>query len=84
MAYSPKEIENIGCGKEPPSEGPEDWLGVDLGIVNIAADSDGETYSGGHLNGLRKRYAKLRARLPDTQAASAMARLLPLRIRRGK
>ncbi len=25
---------------------PEAWLGVDLGIVNLAADSDGQTYWG--------------------------------------
>lgn len=66
---------------EPPSEGPEDWLGVDLGIVNIAADSDGETYSGGHLNGLRKRYAKLRARLQAKGTKSAK-RLLKKRRRK--
>lgn len=56
---------------EPPPYEPDDWLGVDLGIVNIAADSDGETYSGGHLNGLRKRYAKLRARLQAKGTRSA-------------
>lgn len=66
---------------EPPSEGPEDWLGVDLGIINIAADSDGETYSGGHLNGLRKRYAKLRARLQAKGTKSAK-RLLKKRRRK--
>lgn len=56
---------------EPPAGEPKDWLGVDLGIVNIAADSDGETYSGGHLNGLRKRHAKLRARLQAKGTKSA-------------
>jgi len=56
---------------EPPTDEPKDWLGVDLGIVNLAADSDGEVYSGGHLNGLRKRHAKLRARLQAKGTKSA-------------
>ena len=51
-------------------------LGVDLGIVNIASDSDGVRYSGGHLNGLRKRHAKLRTRLQLTGTRSAKRLLL--------
>ena len=45
---------------EPPPFQPDDGIGVDLGIVNLAADSDGKTYSGGQVNGLRKHHAKLR------------------------
>ena len=56
---------------EPPPLKPDDWLGVDLGIVNIAADSDGQTYSGGQVNGLRKRHAKLRQRLQKKGTKSA-------------
>lgn len=56
---------------EPPTGEPGEWLGVDLGIVNLAADSDGDTYSGGHVNGLRKRHAKLRARLQAKGTKSA-------------
>jgi putative transposase len=63
---------------EPPPLQPDDWLGVDLGIVNIAADSDGHTYSGGHLNGLRKRHAKLRQRLQQ-KGTKAAKRLLKKR-----
>jgi len=48
---------------EPPADESTEWLGVDLGIVNIATDSDGESYSGAQVNGLRKRYAKLRSKL---------------------
>jgi len=40
---------------KPPPLPPHDWLGVDLGIGNLAADSDGQTDSGGYLNGLRQR-----------------------------
>jgi IS605 OrfB family transposase len=47
----------------PPTITPEGFLGVDLGIVNIATDSDGQTYSGSHLNSLRHRYRRLRRKL---------------------
>ncbi|MCL8208630.1 MAG: transposase [Actinomycetia bacterium] len=66
---------------EPPPLQPDDWLGVDLGIVNIATDSDGDTYSGGHLNGLRKRHTKLRRRLQAKGTKSAR-RLLKKRRRK--
>ena len=66
---------------EPPPLQPVDWLGVDLGIVNIAADSDGQTYSGGQVNGLRKRHAKLRQRLHKKGTKSAK-RLLQKRRRK--
>ena len=63
---------------EPPLDEPKDWLGVDLGIVNIATDSDGEACSGGQLNGLRKRHAKVRARLQakGTKSAKRLAKKL--------
>lgn len=66
---------------EPPKGDNSDWLGVDLGVVNIAADSDGETYSSGHLNGLRKRHAKLRRKL---QAKGTKSARLLLKKRRRK
>jgi putative transposase len=40
---------------EPRVPDVPDYLGVDLGIVNLAADSDGNTYAGGLVNGLRHR-----------------------------
>ena len=66
---------------EPPADDPRDWLGVDLGIVNIATDSDGDSYSGGQVNGLRKRHAKLRKRLQSKGTKSAK-RLLKKRKRK--
>src|SRR5262249_54851478 len=48
-----------------------DYLGVDLGIVNIAADSDGRTYAGAHINGLRHRQRRLRKRLQAKCTRSA-------------
>lgn len=56
---------------EPPLLEATNVLGVDLGIVNIAADSDGAIYSGGQVNGLRKRHAKLRTRLQARGTKSA-------------
>lgn len=56
---------------EPAPYEPLSFLGADLGIVNILVDSAGEVYSGGHLNGLRHRHARLRARLQAKGTKSA-------------
>jgi putative transposase len=50
---------------------PSDFIGVDMGIVNIATDSMGENFSGDKVNGLRKRHAKLRKRLQSKGTKSA-------------
>jgi IS605 OrfB family transposase len=42
---------------------PEAWLGVDLGIANIAADSDGEFYQGRTVQKVRFRRRRLRTKL---------------------
>jgi IS605 OrfB family transposase len=60
---------------EPTPDDPTGYLGVDLGIVNIAADSDGKTYSGNQVNGIRKRQAKLRGKL-QSKGTKAAKRLL--------
>jgi putative transposase len=39
---------------------PTDYLGVDLGLVNIAVDSEGEAYSGAPINRDRRRRATAR------------------------
>lgn len=54
----------------PPAEVTE-FLGIDLGIKNIATDSDGEQFSGNHVNNLRKRHAKLRGKLQSKGTESA-------------
>lgn len=59
----------------------EEFLGVDLGIKNIAADSTGETYAGNHVNSLRKRHAKLRKKL-QSKGTQAARRLLIKRRRK--
>ncbi|WP_114313616.1 RNA-guided endonuclease InsQ/TnpB family protein [Thermus caldifontis] len=56
---------------DPPPITPKGFLGVDLGIVNIATDSDGETYSGKHLNSVRHRYRRLRRKLQKKGTKSA-------------
>ena len=66
---------------DPTPTETKDFLGVDLGIANIATDSTGETFSGGLVNGLRKRHAKLRARLQAKGTKSAK-RLLKKRRRK--
>jgi IS605 OrfB family transposase len=68
---------------EPEPSDVDEFLGVDLGIKNIAADSDGNTYSGGHVNNLRKRHAKIRQRLQSKGTKSAK-RLLRKRKRKEK
>jgi IS605 OrfB family transposase len=58
-----------------------DFLGVDLGIKNIATDSDGKNDSASHLNSLRYRNLKLRQRLQKKGTKSAK-RLLKKRRRK--
>jgi IS605 OrfB family transposase len=54
------------------------YLGCDLGIKNILADSQGQMYSSAELNGLRKRQVKLRCKLERIGTRSAK-HLLQLR-----
>jgi len=63
----------------PPSEAvPEDWLGVDLGIVHLATDSDGEVYSGEQVEKSRKRYERIRSKLQSVGTKSAKRHLKKL------
>lgn len=56
---------------EAPQFEASDWLGVDLGIKNVAVTSDGDCYTGAHLNSLRKRKARLRGKLQSKGTKSA-------------
>ncbi len=47
----------------PAPDEPIGYLGVDLGIVNLAADSDGKRYSGQQVQAVRKRRYDHRRRL---------------------
>ena len=58
-----------------PAQAPRpitDFIGVDLGVVNLATTSDGTTYSGEQVETCRTRYAKRRQRL---QRAAHMAQM---------
>ncbi|MGW0881073.1 RNA-guided endonuclease InsQ/TnpB family protein [Streptomyces sp. NPDC002671] len=52
-----------------------DFLGIDLGIVNIATTSDGEIMAGRELNRVRVRERKLRTKLQKKNTPSAKRRL---------
>lgn len=57
---------------------PEAWLGIDLGLVNIAVDSDGEFHQGQTLQAIRVRHRKLRTALQKAQTESARRHLKKL------
>ena len=59
----------------PDAYQPDGWLGVDLGVVNIATDSDGNRAAGAQLNGLRRRHRRVRQRLQAKRTRSARRRL---------
>lgn len=54
------------------------FLGVDLGIVNIASDSDGKPYSGSAVKSVRHRHRRLRRKLQKKQTRAAKRRLKKL------
>jgi putative transposase len=60
---------------EPPEGDVEDVIGIDLGVVNLAVDSDGTCYSGSHVANLRRRHRRLRANLSRKFTTSARRRL---------
>ncbi len=53
-------------------------LGIDLGIANIATDSDGETFSGKQVDDVREKNAELRANLQSAGTKSAKRHLKKL------
>lgn len=57
------------------AETVSDYLGVDLGITNIATTSDGEVMTGEVVDKVRTRYAKLRQRLQAKGTESARRKL---------
>ena len=63
------------------SRDPDGFLGVDLGIVNIATTSDGARHCGKGLNAVRHRHRELRRRLQAKRTKSAK-RLLKQRRRK--
>ena len=64
--------------EEPPAIEAQDALGIDLGIVNIATDSDGESFSGAKVEENRRKFAHRRRNLQrkGTRAATRKLRKL--------
>src|SRR5262249_41835453 len=60
----------------PPETDPDGGiLGLDLGIVNLATDSDGQTFSGAAVKKARTRYHLRRQRLQQVNTKNAKRRL---------
>lgn len=64
--------------EEPPLEIVDDYLGVDMGIANIAVDSDGSFHQGKTVKSVRFRQRKLRTKLQKKGTKSAKRRLRAL------
>ncbi len=63
---------------EPTPDEPTGTLGVDLGLINLATDSEGESFSGEAVEKVRQRYANLRGRLQKRGTKSAKRHLKKL------
>ena len=69
---------------EPDAMDAVGTLGVDLGIVHLAADSDGDTYSGTGVERCRARHSKRRQILQKVNTRSARRRLAKARRRESR
>jgi putative transposase len=73
---------------EAPQNEATEYIGVDLGIVQIASDSEGNQYSGESIRSLRRRMRKLKAGLQHTAkkhgSKSAKRHLQKLRRRQSR
>jgi IS605 OrfB family transposase len=63
---------------EPTPDDVEGYLGVDLGVNNIASDSEGYKHSGSHVKSVRHRHRRLRQKLQRKGTKSAKRRLKEL------
>lgn len=61
--------------EEPTTRDVDDVLGIDLGVTNIASDSDGMIYSSRTVNSVRCRHRRLRAKLQKKGTKAARRRL---------
>ena len=64
--------------QEAPLLDATEFLGVDLGVRNIASDSDGNLYSGSEVKSVRCRHRRLRRNLQKKQTRAAKRRLQKL------
>ncbi|MFN8494173.1 MAG: transposase [Caldilineaceae bacterium] len=63
---------------EPSPQDVDDFLGVDLGVTNIAVDSDRDIHSAKAVNNVRFRHRHLRAKLQSKGTKSSRHRLKKL------
>jgi len=66
-------------GTKPPTT---DFIGVDLGVANLATDSDGQRYSGDAVEAVRSRQYTLRASLQRAASDKKRRGMRPKNIRR--
>ena len=64
---------------EPEEISVERILGIDLGIVNLAVDSDGTTYSGAEIEAQRQHFARRRHELQRHRTRAARRKLRQLK-----
>ena len=60
---------------EPPPDGVKAFLGIDLGIVNVASDSEGESHTGKKVQRNRRRRSTARKQHQRTGTKSAKRKL---------
>ena len=71
---------NVVCDvDEPPVGEVTDFVGVDLGIVNIASDSDGNVYSGAKVELNRRIFAHRRRNLQRNGSRAARRKLCQIK-----
>lgn len=64
--------------EEQPLTSQDDFLGIDLGVTNIAVDSDGEIHSAKTVNNVRFRHRRLRKKLQAKGTKASRRRLKKL------
>jgi IS605 OrfB family transposase len=64
--------------EEPPTDDVDEFLGVDLGLANIATDSDGTLYQGKAMKAVRFRHRRLRRKLQRKGTKATRRRLKKL------
>lgn len=64
--------------QEPEVQPVDDFLGIDLGVVNIAVSSDFDIYAGNEVNNVRFRHRRLRTKLQKKGTKAAKRRLKQL------
>lgn len=57
---------------------PKEWLGIDLGIRNLAVDSDGDRHTGDKIEVVRQKQARLRSELASVGTKSSKKKLKKL------